>query len=37
LCIISAGDLDEALSWGGKPAKASTLPIEVRPFYWDQA
>jgi len=30
--IIRAADLDEALEWGRKLAKATTLPIEVRPF-----
>ena len=30
--IIKAPDLDSALAWGGKLARAATLPIEVRPF-----
>jgi hypothetical protein len=30
--IIKAADLDAALGWGRKFAKATTLPIEVRPF-----
>jgi hypothetical protein len=30
--IIQATDLDEALAWGRKLARATTLPIEVRPF-----
>ena len=30
--IIEAGDLDAALHWGRKLARATTLPIEVRPF-----
>jgi hypothetical protein len=30
--IILAPDLDAALDWGGKIARATTLPIEVRPF-----
>ena len=30
--IINAADLDEALKWGEKLARATTLPIEVRPF-----
>ncbi len=30
--IVNAPDLDAALHWGGKLAKATTLPIEVRPF-----
>ena len=32
LAIIRAEDLDEALEWGRRYAKATTLPIEVRPF-----
>ena len=31
--IIRATDLDAALEWGRKLARATTLPIEVRPFY----
>jgi len=31
--IIKAPDLDAALEWGRKLAQATTLPIEVRPFY----
>jgi len=30
--VIKAPDLDAALEWGGKFARAITLPIEVRPF-----
>jgi len=30
--IIKAPDLDAALEWGRKLARATTLPIEVRPF-----
>jgi hypothetical protein len=30
--IVRAPDLDAALEWAGKLAKASTLPVEVRPF-----
>jgi hypothetical protein len=30
--IISAANLDDALAWGRKLARATTLPIEVRPF-----
>jgi hypothetical protein len=30
--IINAPDLDAALEWGRKAARATTLPIEVRPF-----
>jgi hypothetical protein len=33
LTIIQAPDLDAALEWAGKLARASTLPIEVRPFH----
>jgi hypothetical protein len=32
LSIIQANSLDEALSWARKLARATTLPIEVRPF-----
>jgi hypothetical protein len=32
LTIIKAANLDEALKWGRKLARATTLPIEVRPF-----
>lgn len=32
LTIIKAANLDEALEWGRKFARATTLPIEVRPF-----
>jgi hypothetical protein len=32
ICIIAAPDLDAALEWGAKLARATTLPIEVRPF-----
>ena len=31
-CVVNAADLDEALEWGRKLARATTLPIEVRPF-----
>jgi hypothetical protein len=31
--IIEAPDLDAALEWGTKIARASTLPVEVRPFH----
>jgi hypothetical protein len=30
--IIKAADLDAALDWGTKLARATTLPVEVRPF-----
>jgi hypothetical protein len=32
LVIIEAESLDEALAWGRKVARATTLPVEVRPF-----
>jgi hypothetical protein len=32
ITIIAARDLDEALQWAGKLARATTLPVEVRPF-----
>jgi hypothetical protein len=32
ISIICAPDLDAALGWAGKIARATTLPIEVRPF-----
>ena len=31
--IIEAASLEEALEWGQKLARATTLPVEVRPFY----
>jgi hypothetical protein len=34
--IIRAPDLDAALEWGRKLTRATTLPVEVRPFQ-DQA
>ena len=30
--IVDAPDLDAALGWARKAARATTLPIEVRPF-----
>ncbi|MEV8630590.1 YciI family protein [Streptosporangium sp. NPDC051023] len=33
--VIKAPDLDAALVWGGKYARASTLPVEVRPLQGD--
>jgi hypothetical protein len=30
--IVDAPDLDVALGWARKAARATTLPIEVRPF-----
>ena len=35
--IISAPDLDAALEWGSKLARATTLPVEVRPLQDDAA
>ena len=35
LVIITADSLDEALAWGRKVARATTLPVEVRPFQGD--
>jgi hypothetical protein len=32
--LIEAPDLDAALGWAGKQAKACGLPIEVRPVAW---
>ncbi|MFR0354755.1 YciI family protein [Streptomyces sediminimaris] len=32
ICLIEAPDLDAALEWGRKAVRATTLPIEVRPF-----
>jgi hypothetical protein len=34
-CVIKAADLDAALEWGSKLARATTLPIEVRPIQGD--
>jgi len=31
--VIRAGDLDAALEWGHRLSRATTLPIEVRPFH----
>jgi hypothetical protein len=32
ITILKASDIDAALDWGRKLAKATTTPIEVRPF-----
>jgi hypothetical protein len=32
LAIIRVPDLDAALEWGRRLARATTLPVEVRPF-----
>jgi hypothetical protein len=33
LWIVRAPDLDAALEWARRAARATTLPIEVRPFH----
>jgi hypothetical protein len=33
--IVEAPDLDAALEWAGKMARATTLPVEVRPLQHD--
>ena len=33
ITILRAADLDEALAWGRKLARATTTPVEVRPFF----
>ena len=33
--IVSAPDLDAALNWASGLARATTLPVEVRPFQDD--
>jgi hypothetical protein len=33
--VINAADLDAALEWASKLARATTLPIEVRPLHPD--
>lgn len=30
--VLEVDDLDAALEWGGRLARATTLPVEVRPF-----
>jgi hypothetical protein len=37
LWIIKAPDLDAALEWARRAARATTLPIEVRPFHDEPA
>jgi hypothetical protein len=34
--IVDVPDLDAALAWGGKYARAIGLPIEVRPFRYPE-
>jgi hypothetical protein len=36
IMILKAPDLDAALGWARKMAEAITLPIEVRPFRWEE-
>jgi hypothetical protein len=36
LTIIQVPDLDAALQWARKLARATTLPVEVRPFQDEQ-
>ena len=36
LTIIQAASLDEALGWGRKLARATTLPVEVRRFHGEE-
>lgn len=36
ITIIDAADLDAALHWAEKAARATTTPIEVRPFVWGE-
>jgi hypothetical protein len=36
ITIVQAPDLDAALAWASKLSKATTLPIEVRPFLESQ-
>ena len=33
--VIDVPDLDTALEWGRRLVRATTIPIEVRPFYGD--
>jgi hypothetical protein len=35
VCVVRAPDLDAALDWARRLARATTLPIEVRPFQGD--
>jgi hypothetical protein len=32
ITVIAVADLDAALSWGGRLAEATGVPVEVRPF-----
>jgi hypothetical protein len=33
ITVLRAADLDEALAWARKLARATTTPVEVRPFF----
>jgi hypothetical protein len=33
ITVLRAPDLDAALAWGSKLARATTTPVEVRPFF----
>lgn len=33
ITVLNAPDLDAALAWGRKLARATTTPVEVRPFF----
>jgi hypothetical protein len=33
ITVLNATDLDAALTWAGKLARATTTPVEVRPFF----
>ncbi len=33
ITVLRAPDLDAALDWGRKLARATTTPVEVRPFF----
>ena len=33
ITVLKATDLDAAMQWAGKLARATTTPIEVRPFF----
>jgi hypothetical protein len=35
--VVDVPDLDAALGWGRKLVRATTIPIEVRPFYGTSA
>jgi len=37
LSIVAAQDLDAALEWASKLSRATTLPVEVRPFQGEPA